>query len=60
LFSNSILHVSDGISVHHQQSKTVHTASGICHAVTAGYLLEVTRRNVQHLVPASKQSAVPL
>ena len=25
------LHVSDGLSVHHQESKTVHTASGICH-----------------------------
>ena len=25
------LHVSDCLSVHHQESKTVHTASGICH-----------------------------
>ena len=25
------LHVSDGLSVHHQESKTVHTASGKCH-----------------------------
>ena len=25
------LHVLDGLSVHHQESKTVHTASGICH-----------------------------
>ena len=25
------LHVSDGLSVHHEESKTVHTASGICH-----------------------------
>jgi len=25
------LHVSDGPSVHHQESKTVHTATGICH-----------------------------
>jgi hypothetical protein len=31
LFWNNILHVSDGLSVHHQESKTVHTASGICH-----------------------------
>ena len=30
LFWNSILHVSDGLSVHHQESKTLHTASGIC------------------------------
>jgi len=28
------LHVSDGLSVHHQKSKTVHTASGICHTVS--------------------------
>ena len=31
LFRNSTLHVSDGLSVHHQESKTVHTASGMCH-----------------------------
>ena len=24
-------HVSDGLSVRHQESKTVHTTSGICH-----------------------------
>jgi hypothetical protein len=29
LFCSSTLHVSDGSSVHHQESKTVHTASGI-------------------------------
>ena len=29
-FGNNTLHVSDGLSVHHQESKTVHTASGIC------------------------------
>jgi len=23
--------VSDGLSIHHQESKTVHIASGICH-----------------------------
>jgi len=28
---NNSLHVSDGLSVHHQESNTVHTASGICH-----------------------------
>jgi len=27
----NILHVSGGLSVHHQESKTVHTASSICH-----------------------------
>ena len=25
------MHVSDVLSVHHQESKTVHTASGVCH-----------------------------
>jgi len=30
LFWNNSLHVSDGPSVHHQESKTVHTASGMC------------------------------
>jgi hypothetical protein len=31
LFWNDIPHVSDGISVRHQEFKTVHTATGICH-----------------------------
>ena len=30
-FGNYALHVSDGLSVRHQESKTVHTASGIRH-----------------------------
>jgi len=30
LFWNDILHVSGGLSVHHQEFKTVHTAAGIC------------------------------
>jgi len=34
LFWNNSLYVSDGLSFHHQESKTVHTASGICHAGT--------------------------
>ena len=33
-FGNNTLHVSDGLSVHNQVSKTVHTASGICHTGT--------------------------
>ena len=24
------LHVSDGLSIHHQEFKTVHTATGVC------------------------------
>jgi hypothetical protein len=30
-FGNNTLHVSDSLSIHHQESKTVHTTSGICH-----------------------------
>jgi len=31
LLWNNALHVSHGLSAHHQESKTVHTASGIRH-----------------------------
>jgi len=30
LFWNNILHVSDGFSVYHEESKTVHTVSDMC------------------------------
>ena len=39
LFWNDTLHVSDGLSVHHQQFKTVHTATGICQTDTAVCLI---------------------
>ena len=39
LFWNNTVHVSDGFSVHHQQFKTVHTATGICQTDTAVCLL---------------------
>ena len=42
LFWNDNLHVSDGLSVHHQQFKTVHTATGICQTDTADCLLAGT------------------
>jgi len=29
-FWNDILHVSDGLSAHHQEFKTVHAATGFC------------------------------
>jgi len=35
----STLHVSDGLSVHHQELKTVHTATGVCQTDTAVCLL---------------------
>ena len=43
LFWNDILHVSGGLSVHHQEFKTVHTTTGICHIDTAVCLLAGTR-----------------
>ena len=39
LFWSNTLHVSDGFSVHHQELKTVHTATGICQTDTAVCLL---------------------
>jgi hypothetical protein len=30
LFLRNSLHVSDGLPVHHQEFRTVHTATGIC------------------------------
>jgi len=39
LFWIDTLQVSDGLSVHHQEFKTVHTATGICQTDTAVCLL---------------------
>ena len=39
LFWNNTLHVSDDLSVHHKEFKTVHTATGICQTGTATCLL---------------------
>ena len=39
LFWNGTLHVLDGLSVHHQEFKTVHTATDICQTDTALPLL---------------------
>jgi hypothetical protein len=49
LFCSSTLHVSDGLSVHHQESKTVHTASGMCQTDSADCLLAGTRWNCSNL-----------
>jgi len=43
LYWNDTLHVSGGLSVHHQEFKTVHTATGICQADTAVCFLAGTR-----------------
>jgi len=39
LLWSETLHVSDGLSVHHQEFRTVHTATGICQTDTAVCLL---------------------
>jgi len=50
-FCSSTLYISDGLSVRHQESKTVHTTTGISQTDSADCLLAGTR------LPASKQSA---
>jgi hypothetical protein len=45
LFCSNTLHVSDGLSVHHQESETVHTAPVICQTDSADCLLAETRWN---------------
>jgi len=39
------LHVSDGLSVYHQEFMTVHTATGICQTDTAATLLLAGKRD---------------
>jgi len=45
LFFSSTLHVSGGLYVHHQESKTVHTTSGICKTDSSDCVLAGTRWN---------------
>jgi len=55
LFWNNTLHVSDGLSVNHQEFKTVHTATGICQTGTDACLLAGTRWNLAlSIFPASR------
>jgi hypothetical protein len=42
LFWNNTLYVTGGLSVRHQEFKTVRTATGICQTGTAASLLEET------------------
>jgi len=48
LFWNNNLHVSDGLSVHHQVFTTAHTATGICQTDSPELLMmdEKTARNM--------------
>jgi len=39
-YFGTTLHVSEGLSVHHQESKTVHTGPGICHTVSVAAATE--------------------
>jgi hypothetical protein len=45
LFWINTLNVLDGLSIHHREFKTVHTATGICQTDTATCLLAGTRWN---------------
>jgi len=44
LFWNDTLHVSEGLFVHHQEFKTVHTATGICQTNTTICLLAIRQQ----------------
>ena len=46
LFCSSTLRVSDSLSFHHQESKAVHTASGICQTDSADCLLAGKRCSI--------------
>jgi hypothetical protein len=46
LFCSSSLHVSDGLWVHRQDSKTVHTALGVCQTDSADCLLAGNQQNL--------------
>ena len=48
LFWNNTLHVSDGLSIHHQEFKTVHTATGICQTDNVAHLLAFPLASRQH------------
>ena len=43
LFWNGTLHVSNGLSVHHQEFKTVHTTTGVCQTDTANSEFDLKR-----------------
>jgi len=51
----TLLHVSDGLSVHHQEFNTVHTATGICRTDTAVCLLAGTRWNTSYSLASRQQ-----
>jgi hypothetical protein len=56
LFCCSTLHVSEGLSNHHQESKTVHTTSGVGQTDSTDCLLAGTRWNVSLPLARSEQN----
>jgi len=56
LFCRCTLHVSDGLSIHHQESKTVHTASGVRQTDFADCLLGGTRCSISFPLASSQQN----
>jgi hypothetical protein len=63
LFCSSTLRVLRGLFVHHQESKTVHTASGICQTDSADCLLAGTRwnsRSISFPLASSQQNLFDL
>ena len=54
------LHVSGGFSAHHQELKTVHTASGICQACLLLSLAWVSWNSPTLAVAASKFHIYPM
>ena len=56
LFCSSTLHVSDGLSVHHQESKSVHTVSSVCQTDSADCLLAGTGYSISFPLASSQQN----
>jgi hypothetical protein len=46
LFFRGTVHVSDGLSIHYQEAKIVHTASGVCQTDSADCLLASSQQNL--------------
>jgi hypothetical protein len=53
---STTLHVSESLSVHHQECKTVHTASGSCQKDYSDCLLSGTRWNISSPLASSQQN----
>jgi len=56
LFCSSSLYVWGGLSVHHQETKTMHTAPGVCQTDSADCLLAGTRWNISFPLASSQQN----